>query len=144
LKKPGSGRRSLKRYEITNLLFFLTLIVALAVLVSFVFRFYGNRNQAVAEDKEKGVVSDTVSPGSDVGIFYLSTKVSDFSHQYRSRLDVPATDDGFVKDLFALPGIEEVTIDQKVIVVRKQTSVRWEGIQSGVKQIVKDHLHLHY
>lgn len=138
------SRRSLKKYEISNLLFFLVLIIALGVLVAFVFRYYGTRNNEPEPDADMGVVSDSLSPGSDVGMFYLGTKLAETSHQYRSRLEIPVTDDGFVKDLFDLPGVEEITLDQKIIVIRKSTSARWEAIQPGVRRIVKAHLHIHY
>jgi hypothetical protein len=144
LSNPRSGRRSLKKYEITNLLFFLGLIVALGVLVAFVFRYYGTRNNEPETEADLGVVSDSLSPTSDVGMFYLGTKLSETSHQYRSRLEVPVTDDGLIKDLFDLPGVEEITLDQRIIVIRKNPSTRWEAIQPGVRRIVKAHLHLHY
>ena len=144
MAKIGTGRRTLKKYEVTNLLFFLVLIIALGVLVSFVFRYYGKRGEAVSDESEKGVISDALSPGSDVGLFYLDTKVSEISRQYRSRLDVPVTDDGFLKDLFDIPGVEEITVDQRMIIIKKSASVRWESIQPGVRQIVRNHLHLHF
>ena len=143
LAKSRSGR-SLKKYELTNLLFFLVLIVALGVVVTFVFRHYGIRNQESSEGDVVGVVSEAVGSGSDVGLFYLDTKISEGTRRYRSRLEIPPTDDGFVRELFALPGVEEVTIDQKVIMLKKNGSVRWESIQPGVRQIVKEHLHIHY
>jgi len=141
--QPG-GRRRLKKYEVQNLLFFLVLIVALGVLVTFVFRYYGTRSTGPEEEADSGVISDSVSAGSDVGMFYLGTRLVETSRQYRSRLEVPVTDDGLVKDLFDLPGVEEVTINQTVILIRKNTSARWEGIQSGVRRIVKNHLHSHF
>jgi hypothetical protein len=144
LSNPQSGRKRLKKYEVTNLLFFLVLIVALGVLVAFVFRYYGTRPTGAEEEAYSGVVSDSVSAGSDVGMFYLGTKLAETTHQYRSRLEVPVTDDGLIKDLFDLPGVEEVTLDQRIIVIRKSTSARWEGIQPGVRRIVKNHLHIHY
>jgi len=82
----GKPRRSLKKYELTNLLFFLGLIIALGVMVSFVFRYYGNRNQAPEDESAQGVVSEAVSEGSDVGLFYLGTKLTETKHQYQSRL----------------------------------------------------------
>ena len=139
-----SGRRSLKSYETTNLLFFLTLIVALGVLVAFVFRFYGTRNEEIEGGAQAGVVSDALGAGSDVGLFYLDTKISDTARQYRSRLEIPTTDDGFIRDLFAIPGVEEITIDQRMIVLKKTASARWESIGPSVRRIVKSHLHLHY
>jgi hypothetical protein len=144
LSKSPAGRKSLKKYEITNLLFFLTLIVALGVLVSFVFRFYGTRSDESADESEIGVVSDALGAGSDVGLFYLDTKLTETSRQYRSRLEIPATDDGLIRDLFAIPGVEEITIDQRMIVLKKNASARWESIGPGVRRIVKNHLHLHY
>ena len=143
MAKSRSGK-SLKKYELTNLLFFLVLIVALGVLVTFVFRHYGTRNQESSEGSVVGVVSEAVGPGSDVGLFYLDTKLSQSTRRYRSRIEIPATDDGLVSELFALPGVEEVTIDQKVIMLKKNGSVRWESIQPGVRRIVKEHLHIHY
>jgi hypothetical protein len=144
LKNSGAGRRSLKKYEISNLLFFLVLIVALGVLVAFVFRYYGTRNQLNPNEGELGVISDTASDGSDVALFYLGTRLSETTRQYRSRLEIPATDDGFVQELFAIPGVEEVTLDQRTIILKKNASEPWSSIQPGVRRIVKSHLHLHY
>jgi hypothetical protein len=144
LASSPSGRGSLRSYEITNLLFFLTLIVALGILVSFVFRFYGTRNEESTDGAQVGVVSDALGAGSDVGLFYLDTKISETARQYRSRLEIPTTDDGLIRDLFAIPGVEEITIDQKMIVLKKNASARWENIGPGVRRIVKDHLHLHF
>ena len=138
------GRRSLKRYEITNLLFFLTIIVALGVLVSFVFHHYGTRYEKTPENGNQGVISESLSDTSDVGMFYLGTKISETSHQYQSRLEIPVTDDGLIRGLFSLPGVESVTINQSVIIIRKSNSVQWNRIQPGVHQIVKEHLHMHY
>jgi hypothetical protein len=144
LKKSGANRRSLKKYELTNLLFFLTLIIALGILVTVVFRHYGTRNIETADESDAGVISDQLNPASDVGVFYLGTKLTESSRQYRNIIDIPVTDDGLVRDLFNLPGVEEVTIDQRMIIVRKNTGARWEGIQPGVRQIVKNHLHMHF
>ena len=144
MKKGRAGGRSLKKYEITNLIFILVLIAALGILVTFVFRYYGKQGQDISGEASIGVVSDSVSPGYDVGTFYLDTKLSEVTRQYRSRIEIPVTDDGLLRELFALPGVEEITIDQKVIMIKKYSSARWEGIQSGVRRIVKDHLHIHY
>ena len=141
---PGSGRKSLRKYEVTNLLFFLTLMVALGVLVTFVFRHYGTRNQVLDEESDLGVVSEAVSDGSDVGIFYLGTKISETQRQYRSRLEIPVTDDGLRAEMFDLPGVDEVTLDQRILIIRKSGSVRWDGIRPGVRRIVSNHLHIHF
>ncbi len=144
MARPQTGKGSLKGYEVTNFLFFVTLIVALGVLVSLVFHFYGTRNQREEAESEGGVISEALSPGSDVGIFYLNTKISETSRQYRNRIEIPATDDGFIGALFSIPGVEEVTIDQRMIVLRKNAAARWEDIGPSVRNIVKNHLHLHY
>jgi hypothetical protein len=144
LKPFKAGKRSLKKYEITNLLFFLTVIVVLGILVSFVFRYYGTRNEVVPGEGGEGVVSAALSEGSDVGVFHLGTKISETSLQYRSRLEIPVTDDGLIRDLFSLPGVEEITINQSVIMIRKSSSVSWQRIQPGVDRIVRNHLHIHY
>ena len=144
MKKSRAMGKSLKKYEITNLLFFLVLIVALGVLVSFVFRYYGTRNQQPSEENVIGVIDEALSEGSDVGLFYLDTRLSETTRQYRSRLEIPATDDGLVRDLFNLPGIEEVTVDQQTIILKKNGSTRWDAIESRVRQIVKNHLHTHF
>ncbi len=138
------GRRSLTRYEITNLLFFLTIIVVLGVLVTFVFRYYGTRGEVPPGEAEVGVVSAALSDGSDVGVFHLGSRISETTLQYRSRLEIPVTDDGLVEALFSLPGVEEVTINQNVIMIRKTSSVSWRSIQPGVDRIVKEHPHIHY
>jgi hypothetical protein len=144
LPASGSGRRSLKKYELSNLLFFLVIIAALVVLVSFVFRYYGTRNEEVAENSERGVIDYSLPPGENFGIFYLGTKLVETNHEYRNRLDIPVTDDGFLKELFAVPGIDGVTLNQKVIIIRKNTSARWESILPEVRRIVKNHLHIHF
>ncbi|MBN2243159.1 MAG: NifU N-terminal domain-containing protein [Acidobacteria bacterium] len=144
MAKSGAGRRSLKNYELTNLFFSLTLIVALGIVVTFVFRYYGNRNMGIAEDGERGIVSEAMHPGSDIAIFNLGTKIYQTSHQYRNPLDIPVTDDGFLKELFAIPGVREVTVDQRSIMIRKDASASWENIRPRLREVVERHLHLHY
>jgi hypothetical protein len=141
LNKP---RRSLKKYELTNLLFFLGLIIALGVLVSFVFRYYGTGGRTPEVESSQGVVSDAVSDVSNLGIFYLGTRLTETTHQYQSRLQISATDDGLIRDLFALSGVEEITLEPTTIIIKKNGSVRWEGIQAGVRTIVGNHLHQHF
>jgi hypothetical protein len=140
----GSGRKSLRKYEVTNLLFFLALMVALGVLVTMVFRHYGTRNQVLDEESDLGVVSEALGDESDVGIFYLGTKISETQRQYRSRLEIPVTDDGLLAELFDLPGVEEVTLDQRILIIRKSGAVRWDDIRPGVRRIVSRHLHIHF
>jgi hypothetical protein len=144
LTKSGAGRRSLKKYELTNLFFFLGLIAVLGILVTFVFRHYGNQNRDGFEEGERGIVSEALYPGSDIGVFHIGTKLFESGRQYRNPMEIPVTDDGFLKELFAIPGVEEVSVDQKSIMIRKTTSVPWESIRPRVQQIVMQHLHMHY
>lgn len=139
-----SGRRSLKKYEIKNAVFFLFLIVALGVLVAFVFRSYETRDLAADEESGRGVISDSLSPSADIGAFYLGTRLSEANRQFRSRLEIPVTDDGLLRELFDLPGVESITLDRKVLMIKKNPSTRWEVIQPGVRRIVDNHLHTHY
>jgi hypothetical protein len=139
-----SGRGTLQQYELTNLLFFLVLIVALAVLVALVFNHYRTLGEGPSGDENPGILSEAVDAASDVGMFYLGTKISETSHRYQSRIDIPVTDDGFLKELFSLPGIDEVTINQKTVMLKKSSSARWETISPGVRRIVSSHLHIHY
>ena len=144
MTKSGAGRKSLKKYEVANLLFFVGLILALGIVVTFVFRSYGNRNNLASSTGEKGIVSTSLSDTSDIGIFYLGTQIYDTSHRFRSPMDIPVTDDGFLKELFAIPGVLEITVDKRSIMIKKATSASWEDIHPRVQEAVMRHLHLHY
>ena len=104
LKQNRAHGRSLKKYEIKNLLFIVVLILALGVLVTFVFRHYGTRSQDSSGESTLGVISESVGAGSDVGVFYLDTKLSETTRRYRSRLEITVTDDGLVRELLPCGG----------------------------------------
>jgi len=144
LAKQGAGRKSLKRYEVYNLLFFLSLILVLGALVTFVFRSYSTRNESDSGSSEKGIISEVVSDGSDIGVFYLGTKIFEVSSQYQSLLDIPVTDDGFLKELFSIPGVAGITVDRRSVMIRKYPSATWKDILPAVHQAIERHLHLHY
>ena len=144
LVKPGTGRKSLKKYEVANLLFFLGLILVLGALVTFVFRYYSSGERTASDNGEKGIISESLHPGSDIGVFYLGTKIYERGGQYRNILEIPVTDDGFLKELFSIPGVEEITVDQKSIMIRKVPSADWNDIRSQLQQVIERHLHLHY
>jgi hypothetical protein len=144
LTNRKSGRGTLREYEFTNLLFFLVLIVALGVLVALVFNHYRTLDEETSGDENPGIVSESLNSTSDVGMFFLGTKISETNRQFRNRIDIPVTDDGFLKELFSLPGIEEVTINQKSLMLKKSSSARWETISPGARRIVSNHLHIHY
>ena len=144
MARQGSGRKSLKKYEIYNLLFFLGLILVLGTLVTFVFRSYSTRNESDSGDGERGVVSEVVTDGSDIGMFYLGTKIYETSGQYQSLMEVPVTDDGFLKELFSIPGVAGLTVDRRSLMIRKYPSATWNTIRPAAHQIIERHLHLHY
>ena len=133
-----------RKYEGTNLLFFLVFILALGVFVAWVFQSYKTRGErperAHADD---GIVTEAVSETSGSCLFYLGAKVSEKSSTYMGPSDIPHTDDGMVKDFFSIPGVVEVTVDQRLIVLQKAPSAHWEEIQPAAREIIRNHLHLH-
>jgi hypothetical protein len=142
-----SARRGniLKRYEGTNLLFFLVFVIALGLFVSLVFNSYrnsGERPSAESAD-DNGIVSEVVSDAAESCIFYLGTKLSESSHAYRSQMDISVTDDGLVKELFAISGVVRVLVDQKLVMLQKSPSARWETIQPSAREVISKHLHMH-
>ncbi len=140
MKVPKAGGKSLKKYEATNLLFFLTLIAVLGILVTFVFHYYESKNRIVSDESKTGVISQVTGEQSDIGIFYLGSRISETSLQYKSRLEIPVTDTGLVRELFSLPGVDEVTINQRTIMIKKSSAVRWSSIVPGVHRIVETYL----
>jgi hypothetical protein len=134
----------LRRYEGANLLFFLAFAVVLAGFVAWVFHSYRNPGESAVDDAGdgSGVVSELVSP-DDSCIFYLSTRLSESGRRYRSRMDVPSTDDGLVRDLFGIEGVTGVVVDQKMVILQKWPAARWEAIQPQAKEVINNHLHMH-
>jgi hypothetical protein len=122
----------------------MVLIVALGVVVAVVFRHYGTADQEASGGGGVGVIDVAFDSGSDIGMFILDTRISETTLRYRSRIDIPVTDDGFIKALFALPGVEEVTVNQKSIMLKKSASSQWETIKPAVQRIVNNHLHIHF
>jgi len=144
-KKPAPRRGgSLQRYEGMNLLFFLGCILALGIFVSYVFQIYRTAGQRPPKaTDENGIISEIVSTTAESGLFYLGTKLSESSRVYRKLAEVPATDDGLVRGLFAISGVVEVQVDQRLIVLRKSPSAHWEEIQPSAREIINHHLHMH-
>ncbi len=134
----------LRRYEGANLLFFLAFAVILAGFVAWVFQSYRNPGDGAVEETgdANGVVSELISP-DDSCIFYLSTKLSESGHRYRSRMEIPPTDDGLVRDLFGIDGVTGVVVDQKMVILQKWPASRWEAIQPMAKEVINNHLHMH-
>ncbi len=128
-----------------NLLFFLGFVLALGIFVSYVFQVYRTAGQRPPKDIDgNGIVSEVVSTTAESGLFYLGTKLSESSRVYRNPGEVPPTDDGLVKGLLAIPGVVEVQVDQRLIVLRKAPSAHWEEIQPGAREVINSHLHMHY
>ncbi len=139
------GKNILKKYEWTNLLFFIVVMMALGVFVALVFQSYSNpdRGRSKKSGEGSGIVSVVVAPGSDTCIFYLGTMISPASRTYRSRMEIPATDDGLISGLFAITGVETVVVDRQLIMINKSPSARWEAIQPQAKEVISRHLHMH-
>lgn len=141
---PRRKGNVLRKYEGANLLFFLAFAVVLAGFVAWVFQSYRSPRDSGPEDtgESSGIVSEVVSP-DDSCIFYLSTKLSESGRRYRGKMEIPATDDGLVRDLFAIEGVTGVVIDRKMVILQKWPAARWEAIQPGVKEVINSHLHMH-
>lgn len=138
----AGSRRTLKGYEGINLVVFLLVLVGLGVFVALVFQYYRAPNVKESEG-EKGVLSTATIPGSDGCMFYVGTELSQTKLRYTSAEAIAATDDGFVRDLFAIPGVVEVVIDHSLVVLHKSPGARWEPIQPAAREVIKKHLHLH-
>jgi len=145
LSKSKAPRRNvLGKYEGTNLLFFMGFILVLGVFVAWVFHSYKSRNDRPPRTMvDDGIVTEAVSEASGTCLFYLGTKLSETNHKYTGQKDIPITDDGLVRDLFAISGVVEVTVDQRLIVLQKAPSAHWEAIQPGAREVIRNHLHLH-
>lgn len=138
-------RKSLKGYEVKNLLFFLVFMIALGTFVAFVFRAYRYPDEARRgyEENPNGILSEAVDPASGFCIFYVGTRISAARHRYEGPHQIPVTDDGFVRELFAIPGVTGVVVDQNLVMLEKSTSAPWERIQGTARDVINSHLHLH-
>ena len=139
----GKSKGSLKGYELTNLLFFLVLIVVLGAGCWWVFYHIGTKDRIVVVDAAPGISLEVTT--DDIAMFYLEGfNIVGMSRTYRSRLEIPSTDDGFIRGLFDLPGVEELVIEPKLVIVKKNGTVNWDKLSGPVSDIIKKHLHSHY
>jgi hypothetical protein len=142
--KPYKGR-ALKGYEASNVLFLLAALIAFGALFTYVLKNY--RSPSASDRKATaagiGILNEVFSPDNETCVFYLSAPLSAASRAYRSKLDIPATDDGLIAGLFDLPGVTEVVVNQKVVMIKKSPAARWEVVQSGAREIISAHPHLH-
>lgn len=132
----------LKRYEGMNLLFFLGFILVLGGFVFYVFHSYKSENDKLTRSVEAdtGIQSVVLSTVTNSCLFYLADKVTDGSHTYHSVGEIPASDDGLVKDLFGISGVIQVVVEERLIVVSKSPSSHWEAIQPTAKEVIINYL----
>ena len=139
----GKPKGSLKGYELTNLLFFLVLIIVLAGGCWWVFYHIGTKDRVVIVEKDPGIASEQIN--EDIALFYLEGfHIVGVSRTYRSRLEIPTTDDGLIRGFFELPGVEEIVVEPQLIIVKKNGTVNWDKLREPIRDIVKNHLHSHY
>ena len=139
----GKSKGNLKGYEFSNLLFFLVLIIVLGGGCWWVLYHYGTKDRLVIVDPEPGISSEHIS--DDIAAFYLEGfNIVGVTRQYRSRLEIPSTDDGLIRGLFDLPGVEELTVQPQLIMVKKNGTVSWDELRGPIRDVVKKHLHSHY
>jgi len=43
-----------------------------------------------------------------------------------------------------LPGVEELTVEPNVIMVKKNGTVTWDKLSGPIRSIITSHLHSHY
>ena len=139
----GKSKGSLKSYEFSNLIFLLLLIIVLGGGCWWAITFFGTKNQVVVKEVEPGISSEEFS--EDIALFYLEGfHIVGTTRTYRSRLEIPTTDDGLIRSLFDLPGLEEVVIEPQLIIVKKNGTVTWDKLSEPLRILVKNHLHSHY
>jgi hypothetical protein len=139
-----NGRRTLKNYELKNLIVFLCFILALGGIGSYVFQAYKNKDKPPEKPfNDKGILNEFVSQTSSSCYFYVGTELTESQHDYRNQRDIPANDDGFIKGLLGIPGVVTVTVDHGLVVLQKEPKGHWEEIQPAARTLINAHLHLH-
>ncbi|NWG12681.1 MAG: NifU N-terminal domain-containing protein [Acidobacteria bacterium] len=141
----GKRRGSLKGYEGANLAFFLVFMVALGGFVWFYFTSFRSPNAPPPGDLAEGggILSEVVEKESDMCVFTLGTQIVGSRRRYQGPQDIPVTDDGFVRGLFEIPGVAEVVLERKMVILQKFPSARWEKIQERARVVISRHLHAH-
>ena len=139
----GKSKGSLKGYEFSNLLFFLVLIIVLGGGCWWVLYHYGTKDRVIVVDVEPGIATEIIN--DDIAAFYLEGfRIIGVSQIYDSRLKIPSTDDGLLRGLFDLPGVEEIVLEPQLIIVKKNGDVTWDKLSGPIRNLVKEHLHSHY
>jgi len=131
----------LGRYEGANLLFFLGCIVVLGLFLTWVFHYYGTEDERLAKAApDTGILSEVVSSATNSCLFYLENKITDSPRTFLSPRDIPADDDGLLKDLFDIAGVSQVKYEEKAIVISKAPKAHWEYIQSTAREVIIEYL----
>ena len=140
-----SNKNKLIAYELKNLVFFVVLILALGVFITWVMQNYKIRgkNWASESEGEKGILSEGVSPVGDTCIFYVGTNLSETTQKYLNKMEIPVTDDGFIAGFFEIPGLTSVVVNKKTVMLQKSPSAKWETIQPLARELIMKHLHPH-
>ncbi len=137
----SNTRKALGKYEVQNLLFFICFIGALFVLGAFVLRGYRDKDKEPPKEIDpSGILDEAVSSTSSSCYFYMGSKLTENRHNYRNRQDVPASDT-LAKNLFDIPGVIDVTVDQTMIVLQKAPKAHWEEIRPQARDVIKTYLH---
>ncbi len=130
------GRKSLRRYEGLNLVLLLLAVVALTIFSTWVFQSYSNPDEEGGSQKE---ILSEVFTDSDVCMFTVGARLTHTSHRYESPAEI-ITSDPLARKLFGIPGIIEVAIYEKSVVLRKLPSARWEVIKPTARGMITDYL----
>ncbi len=131
----------LGRYEVANLLFFLGCIVVLGLFLTWVFHYYKNEDERVVRTvPDTGIVSEVVSSATNSCLYYLENKITDSPQMFLSARDIPAGDDGLLKDLFDIAGVSQVKFEEKAIVISKAPKAHWEYIQPTAREVIIEYL----
>ncbi len=130
------GRESLVRYEWVNLVLLLLAVVGLAIFATWVFQYYSQPDDGPAS--EAVIISEAVVD-ADICMFTVGMRLTHTVRHYRNPAEI-RTDDPLARDLFAVPGVAQVIINPKSVVIYKLPSARWEIVQSSARGIISDHL----
>jgi hypothetical protein len=130
------GRKSLVRYEWVNLVLLLFAVVALALFATWVFQRYSNPDDGSAS--EAVIISEAVVD-ADICMFTVGTRLTHTVRHYRNPAEI-RTDDPLGRKLFGVPGVAQVIINPKSVVIYKLPSARWEVVQSSARGIISDYL----
>ncbi len=134
--KKLHGRKSLVRYEWVNLVLLLFAVVTLALFATWVFQRYSNPDAGTAS---KAVIISEAVVDADICMFTVGTRLTHSVRHYRSPAEI-RMDDPLGRKLFGVPGVAQVIINPKSIVIYKLPSARWEAVQSSARGIISDYL----